>query len=645
MDNSSDSNDMQEQGQRRKTSTFGLEDSSDEESYTNFYRKTERQNRRQQSREQRMLGIWAEDGSDNESAGLGAASALNPIGFVAATELTSETTDIASETQDKNYQTAERKSSLNTDIVSVTTKFKSDTGEVHLLESRAGFKSTSRSGSGSTSGSSSETDSDSDSSSSSDSASGSARGSGRAFSQNKPAANSPHPLPSKEFGKFANSTIWKMMAKMGYTPGQGLGKHGEGRVEPVKVHLRNAREGIASSGSERPPEDLPLGKKKMGSDGIKPKMQQKNPSLAPRSYSARLLKTEYKLVDELETQTQARMKEVFVDMTTNTEAASLAELVSKRIPASEKEKLENDVRLGLDLAFVRIQDYKGELVQESNRHSTLSTEIALLQKSIEKRRLRIESFKAARTAALAAETVAKGIEIDSPATARADLDSLFAAFADMRSLCKQLESRCGFSVWDELQLERVVTSTMHPHLARLFRMWDPLNFPQLLQDVLEPLRQYVKVNGSLSEAQDMTPLESLLAEILVPRLKQFLFTEWDPMADSLIALLDFLPQVTVAAISQDIGAVLQRHVDALDPREIMRKYDIAERSANEFGSSVPLSSPLKALRVDHAVIPWLPFIADHRELISSIRRKLCTALDHWEPSKANNKDIIALTTP
>ncbi|KAJ1814047.1 hypothetical protein LPJ56_004968 [Coemansia sp. RSA 2599] len=221
----------------------------------------------------------------------------------------------------------------------------------------------------------------------------------------------------------------------------------------------------------------------------------------------------------------------------------------------------------------------------------------------------------------------------------------------MHRVCEQSEARCGFSVWDELQLERVVTSTMHPHLARLFRAWDPLEFPRLLQDVLGPLRRYAKVGSDVSKAREMTPLESLLAATLVPRLKQFLFTEWDPMADSLIELLDVLPQVTVAAISQDIGSVLQRHVNALDPRGIMDRYGLAKRSADgsepdglqPTPSSAPL--PLEALRVDRAVMPWLPFIDDHRELVSSIRRKLCAALDRWEPSKTNNKDIVALVTP
>ncbi|KAJ2234931.1 hypothetical protein IWW45_003014 [Coemansia sp. RSA 485] len=652
MDNSSDSDGAQMYGRRRKTSAIELDDSSDEErSYKGLNRNPDRQKHRHRSKEERMLGIWAESDSDNGFAGLGAADALTPIDFVAAAEPSAMEAGGDSRIAETNAETATYRSGLGIGSVHDSTQG-NPTNNTVPVSGASGSGSGQRSASESESESDTDSDSDTELESESESQTnpGPANTPGRPTSQTKhtfggsAATSSPHPLPSKDFGKFASSTVWKMMAKMGYTPGQGLGRHGEGRIEPVKAYVRNPRGGIASGGSERPPEDQQPGRNKPDSDRTKSKQQQKKTSSVPRNHPVRR-KTEYRVIDELEMQTQARMKEVFVDMTTNTAAATLSELVSKRTPASEKEKLENDVRLGLDLAFARIQDHKGELLREQDRQNMLSAEMALLQKSLEKRRLRIECFKAARAAVSTTESVASDTQVSSAATAKADLSSLFAAFADMHALCQQLELRCGFSVWDELQLERVVTSTMHPHLARLFRTWSPLDSPRLLQEVLEPLRAHVRVNASASEAEETTPLESLLANTLVPRLKQFLFTEWDPMADNMIALLENLPPVTVAAISQDIGSVLQRHVDALDPRGIMDRLRLAECSGNGSGASGSLSLPLAALRVDRAVIPWLPFIGDHGELVSGIRRKLCTALDHWNPSKTNNKEIVALAAP
>lgn len=56
----------------------------------------------------------------------------------------------------------------------------------------------------------------------------------------------------KEFAKFARGGIAaKMMAKMGYKPGGGLGKYDQGMINPVDVKLRQRGAGLAFHGTER----------------------------------------------------------------------------------------------------------------------------------------------------------------------------------------------------------------------------------------------------------------------------------------------------------------------------------------------------------------------------------------------------------
>ncbi|KAJ2363912.1 hypothetical protein IW150_006619, partial [Coemansia sp. RSA 2607] len=105
-------------------------------------------------------------------------------------------------------------------------------------------------------------------------------------------------------------------------------------------------------------------------------------------------------------------------MTTNTEVSSLSELVSQQIPVSEKEKLASDVRLGLDLAFARIEDHKRERTVEESKQAILTREIQMLRISTEKRRKRIECLKSVQQSIDTANTISEDINIVSSKDAR-----------------------------------------------------------------------------------------------------------------------------------------------------------------------------------------------------------------------------------
>ena len=57
----------------------------------------------------------------------------------------------------------------------------------------------------------------------------------------------------KAFGKFAGkgSFAERMMAKMGYKEGSGLGKYDQGMINPVEAVLRKKGTGLGASGTER----------------------------------------------------------------------------------------------------------------------------------------------------------------------------------------------------------------------------------------------------------------------------------------------------------------------------------------------------------------------------------------------------------
>ncbi|KAJ2503603.1 hypothetical protein GGH96_000163 [Coemansia sp. RSA 1972] len=574
-------------------SGFGFIDSSDDDSEASLTSRVQR--RKPQSKEERMLGIWADDddvnnysrtnGSKNgRPKGSASADILKPVGFVAAQRTP-------------------------------------DDAQVADTENIACSSPPSRNGSDSDeSSSSSLSDSDSESDTQ-----------GPPAPMPKP---KPHTLPNKDFGKFASSAVWNMMAKMGYKPGEGLGMHGEGRVEPIQATLRRDGEGISFSSRETPVERTPPTTK------TKAGRQAKGPSASktPRS-SAAFRKTEYKALEELERRTDAMVKEIFVDMTSNLEASSLAELLAKRLPQTEREKLAHDTRLGLDLAFNQLEDLNHDRAVEESRRSALATEVEALTKSIDQRMVRIEVMQSLHDAIAKVGTVSRDIQIDDVDSAYVGLADLYESFAQLRNAAQTIEERCGFDAWSELGLERVVTDSLYGHFTWVFRGWDVDARPDLAKQLVDPLLPYVSTTDDGVPADEMTPLESLLSRTLVPRLKQYTSTEWTPASDTLAHVLAQLPRVAAAEASTNISAILQRTIDSINPRLAMAQYKHALVS-----SDAGLTA-LASLRFDHSVIPWLPFIPEPSELLIIVRRKLCTALDAWTPSKESNSAMISIVSP
>ncbi|KAJ2885017.1 hypothetical protein H4R27_001682 [Coemansia aciculifera] len=600
---------------------LGFDDSSDEEEYAQRRRQAQ-QSRKTISKEELMLGQWADDDDDEDNVGrrsaLGGSAtnrssvdALRPVGFVAA--------------------------SANSAVAS----------------DRDGASDSDSSSSSSSSGTSSSSASDDDEVSEqkekppADNSRGLPQSTGTTSTARRGPTKASAPPKSKDFGKFASGAVWNMMAKMGYKPGEGLGKHGEGRIEPIQVTLRRAGEGISFSGSEKPleskssPASVAKGRQRGGRSGADGLAREQRDSLAQTQAQIRARqRTEYKTLEELQRRTDAQLREVFVDMTTNTEVGSFSELAAKRLPLNERDKLASDVRLGMDLASVRLEELRHERERAEAKIDTLSKRIQQLSTSIERRLARTSYLQAIKESVCTVQAAATAAHVGSVETAKDDLSALYDAYKHMYQAAQQIESQHKFDVWGELRLETVVTGTAHSHLQRIFRDWSPAAHPRAIEDILVPLYPFVHICDASESSERLAPFESLLHRTLVPGLKRFILTQWDPLADDLSLPLSRLPPVTVAAVSGDIGSRLLRHVNAIEPRKAMSGHD------NHRGTtSASASQPLSDLRIDRVVIPWLPYIHDRVELVASVRRKLCAALDYWTPTKENNGVVVSLLLP
>lgn len=451
--------------------------------------------------------------------------------------------------------------------------------------------------------------------------------------------------PHRDFGKFANSAVWNMMAKMGYKAGEGLGKHGEGQIEPIQVSLRRAGEGISFSGSESQMEanNKALPNRTIRDQKNKKPKRSNTPSTQLRELQAQRSKTEYKLLEDLRQQTSDKAKEVFVDMTTNTEVESLAELAQRILPTVESQGLINDIHRGQDLSFDRLEDLKRERELAQTHLQSLKKESALLTESIERRQARIGDMERIKSAINDIDEIVSNAHIGLLDTMENDTLELFNGFKRLQELACEIKdaSPDGVNHWDDMGLERVITGAMDKYLPQVFHIWNPSMHPRLLKTILGPMRQYVWVNEAGVPAKQMTPFESLLNRTLVPKLKRFVSIEWDPQEDYLQDILEQLPPVIVSILSDTLGAVLRRLVESINPRPALVQYlSRMKMKTSEGDDQLPAM-----LRIDFAILPWLPYLQDSKELISSVRSKLCAVIEIWKPTVDNNRDVMALIAP
>ncbi|KAJ2484284.1 hypothetical protein EV174_002553 [Coemansia sp. RSA 2320] len=589
---------------------LGFDDSSDEETHAQYQHQAERKDKARLSKEERMLGQWDSDDDSYDSS-----SRRRGARGKATNRHLENPFNPSSVPADKEAPEAESDGASSDDASA------SD---------------------------SSDSDSSSDGGSDGDSNSGPSKSASTTLAPRGKQFESVSRAHNKDFGKFASGAVWNMMAKMGYKPGEGLGKHGDGLVEPIQVTLRRAGEGISFSGSEKTPESkASLASVGKGRQKGRPVADGVSRSLRAASAQSQAQvrarqRTEYKTLEELQRRTDTQLQEMFIDMTSNTQVGSFSELVAKRMPIDEKNSLISDVRLGMDLALSRMDELRREDVAAQTKIGSLTGRIQRLSLSVERRSARIDYLQEIKDTVREVQLVAKASQTGSAETAKGDLRALYGAYERLHQTAQRIEQQHSFNVWDELRLETVVTSTMYSHLEHILLSWSPVTHPNLVEDVLVPLYPYVNTHDDSVPNERLTPFESLLNRTLIPRLKQFILTQWDPMVDGLCLLLSRLPPVIMAAASGDISTRLMRHVSAIEPSAALH---VSKSQAPDTEPTTSTPQPLADLHIGRVVIPWLPYIHDRSELVSSVRRKLCAALDHWTPTKGNNGEIISLLLP
>ncbi|KAI5809032.1 GC-rich sequence DNA-binding factor-like protein-domain-containing protein [Peziza echinospora] len=465
------------------------------------------------------------------------------------------------------------------------------------------------------------------------------RGKGRGAAANAAAVPAANP----------NSFAARMMAKMGYVPGQGLGVTGQGILAPIEVKLRPQGAGVGAikekteqAKAEARRTAALAGKHLSDSDSEKERKARKAKNKAARAVGgagpgrSKKDKPKFKTADEIEKsavglQVPNILKDI-IDMTgpeerTLSSAAGLlstpTSFVAQRTPEEE------EARKIARMARRELESYAAEWTGLQDRKSYMALEEERFSKDVD---IQTEQVQRLSSIVELAKSL-KAVNIrDEAGAAPSEEEAIW-------DLVKKLET-IQFQFKDEIsgyKLSELAVAALTPVIKQSIATWNPLSHPAHLTQPLQRLRLLLKTKtredieahvnkrGHLPRPRKTaTPYESLIYNIWLPRVRSAINNYWDvhypaPLLALLEAWNSLLPPFIQANIlDQLIVPKLKSAVTAWKP----------ERESSSSSSKRNHTPPTPPPHL--WIFPWLPFITTQPThlptLLAEIKNKLSQIL-------------------
>ncbi|KAF0391080.1 TFP11-domain-containing protein [Gigaspora margarita] len=449
----------------------------------------------------------------------------------------------------------------------------------------------------------------------------------------KPPLENPWKKPSvidRDFGKFEQHTKGiglKLMQKMGYKIGEGLGVEGHGITKPIETKLRPQKMGLAYRGFDEKTEQARKNAKRQDSDeeeNLIKQVPKVKKNAWKKSTKSKKINIEYKTADEIMNEaasiTPVRPMKI-IDMTgpQTRELSSASQITSLTIPDSSTRlpELRHNLRLIVDMSKADLEHFTREKRIQNERTKALKRDVDRVTALIEDEAGRINRLNDIMSIVNECNRLLTlAISSNSPS-----LQLFMEPFEKLQTKYQD--------EYELYELDTAVIAIVAPVFKQYMTFWDPLENPQLgLQEfqkwkgLLKTTKMMLSENDHLRELS-MTPYESMMYNIWLPKVRSAINNTWSARDfDPAIRLLEswrppLLPVFIYENIkNQLIMPKLTREVDAWNPK-----------TDNEM--------------IHQWLHPWLPVLGELMDpLYVTIRQKFRVILQNWDPMDTKAMAIL-----
>ncbi|KAF8317597.1 TFP11-domain-containing protein [Clavulina sp. PMI_390] len=464
-----------------------------------------------------------------------------------------------------------------------------------------------------------------------------------------PAAANLTSAEKKHFdGLMGSSFGAKMMAKMGWQSGQGLGTNNQGIVNPIEAKLRPKMAGIAYQGfkekteqskaearrrgevvSDDENEKARKAKKGKGKAAVKTQEDRSETwKKAPKKSKTKVTHMTYEEIVAGAEEARPSTLGQIIDATGATlrEVSSIADIsTASWIPSQEAERIpeiRHNLRLLVSSAKSDLDGLAREAKSLEERKKWVKTEDSRLKRIVDAEARSISRLQEINH--IAEDISSKSKEL--AGSYDANLDIFSDAFTKL-----SLEYSAEY---EQYQLDEVVVGAIAPYVRRQFAMWNPLQKPELLTPEFKKWRRLLRISASQEpsnvlierhnmstdssrsknppRSNDMTSYESLMWNVWLPRVRSVINNDWLPSDPSpLIQLFEAWGDLIPPFMFDNV-------MDQL----VMPKLS---KAVSDWSLRTAEGVPLHKL-----VLPWLPHVGLRMDtLLEEAKRKLKGMLKSW----------------
>ncbi|KAJ7463399.1 GC-rich sequence DNA-binding factor-like protein-domain-containing protein [Mycena galericulata] len=457
------------------------------------------------------------------------------------------------------------------------------------------------------------------------------------------------PLSSAEqahFNKIQGTIGARLLAKMGWQTGTGLGAAGEGIVTPVESKLRPQKMGMGFRGFKEktkqseiedarrrgeviPDDDAPGARRARRKEK---EAQEKRSDIWKRPKKVKT-KVEHKTYEQILAEAGQEMPALssigqIIDATgaVPREVSSLADVsMNSWSPSNDPTRIpevRHNIRLIAESCKTDLDGLAREAKALDERKKWVAHEDARLRRKVEEEADLIARLQQVQI--VAGEIDAKSKELASVYEASLEpFSPLFYKLVDQFS-----------REFEKYRLDEVVVAAIAPLVRRMVATWDPLEAPMVFLSTFRSWRRALRVNtteekpaqtqidvyGSKTVAvapmdieKPMTPFESLLWNVWLPKVRTSINNDWSPQT----------PQPAVKLYEAWSSFLPPFIRDNLLDQLILPKVKKAVADWNPKRATVALQS---------IVFPWLPHLGLRMEdVLGDAQRKVKSMLRSWNP--------------